>query len=61
MATAFVTGSLVLLKKHCPQASYQSLIKHLLANADHSPGLEGKIIDQRHLNIGRALTTPLCE
>jgi hypothetical protein len=61
MATAFVTGSLVLLKKHYPQASYQSLIKHLLANADHSPGLEGKIIDQRHLNIGRALTTPLCE
>ncbi|MCF7729857.1 MAG: S8 family serine peptidase, partial [Chthoniobacterales bacterium] len=61
MAAPFVTGSLALLKKHYPQASYQSLIKHLLANADHSPGLKGKIIDQRHLNVGRALTTPLCE
>lgn len=61
MAAPFVAGSLALLKKQYPQASYQSLIKHLLANADHSPGLEGKIIDQRHLNVGRALTTPLSE
>jgi len=59
MATAFVSGSLVLLKEHYPHATYLELIQHLLANADHNPALQGKIIDQRHLNIGKALQTPL--
>ena len=59
MATAFVSGALVLLKEHYPHATYLELIQHLLTNADHDPALQGKIIDQRHLNIGKALQTPL--
>lgn len=61
MATAFVSGSLALLKEHYPQASYQALIRHLFANTDNALMLQGKIIGGRHLNIGRALQTPLQE
>ena len=62
MAAPFVSGSLALLKEHYPQASYQALIRHLLANADQNVlKLQGKIINGRHLNVGQALKTPLVE
>lgn len=59
MATAFVSGSLALLKEQYPQEPYETLVQHLLSHADCDPKLQGKIINQRHLNIGKALKDPV--
>ncbi|MFZ4115418.1 MAG: S8 family peptidase [Chthoniobacterales bacterium] len=59
MAAPFVSGSLALLQEHYPHASPQALIQHLLNNADKDLSLQGKIIQGRHLNIGKALKVSL--
>lgn len=58
MAAPFVTGALALLKERYPLEPYQNLIAHLLATADRTSTLTGKVRSGR-LNLGRLLQTPL--
>lgn len=55
MAAPHVAGALALMRAKFPNASYQSLMAHLLETADPIPSLEGKTKAGR-LNLLKALT-----